>query len=301
MSRNTSELAADLLHAALRVLVKAGGSLPSREVIQQAKEVANPTGDECSIYPSSGSPKWKAVMQFQSVGLVKAGWVQKRKGVWHITTEGEAAAAMSPSEMWAKMNELYKEWKAQQPAKEPDDEVTPVGTETTTEGGNGSHQGISTEEVESLATQGIEKAIRALTPYEFQDLVAALFRGMGYYTPFVAPKGKDGGVDVIAYKDPLGTEAPAILCQVKHRPDAAAGIADVQRLMGALQVGKNVGLFVTSGRFSSDAVHAARTSHVHIELVDMSRFIELWIEHYDSLDEDDRALLRLRTIHVLSE
>jgi hypothetical protein len=33
----------------------------------------------------------------------------------------------------------------------------------------------------------------------------------------------------------------------------------------------------------------------------MSRFIDLWIEHYDSLDEDDRALLRLRTIHVLSE
>ena len=26
----------------------------------------------------------------------------------------------------------------------------------------------------------------------------------GYYTPFVAPKGKDGGIDLIAYQDPLG-------------------------------------------------------------------------------------------------
>jgi restriction system protein len=300
MGRNTSELAADLLKASMQALVEADGSSPSREVIKRAKEIANPTGDECMIY-SSGLPKWKAVLHFQSIGLVKAGWIQKRKGVWHLTPEGEKVAKWPTETLWRTMNERYKEWKAQQPDKEPDDVVTPVGDETATEDGNGSHQGISTEEVESLATQGIEKAIRALTPYEFQDLVAALFRGMGYYTPFVAPKGKDGGVDVIAYKDPLGTEAPAILCQVKHRPDAAAGIADVQRLMGALQVGKNVGLFVTSGRFSADAVHAARTSHVHIELVDMSRFIDLWIEHYDSLDEDDRALLRLRTIHVLSE
>lgn len=300
MSRNTSELAADLIHAAMQALIEADGSLQGRQVVLRAKEIAKPIGDECTIYQSSGFPKWKAVLHLQSIGLVKAGWIQKRKGVWHLTPEGEKAATWNAPELWKKMNELYKQWKAQQPTDEPDDPITPPGNGDKTGDGNGTTSAITTEEVESLATQGIEKAIRRLTPYEFQDIVAALFRGMGYYTPFVAPKGKDGGVDVIAYKDPLGTEAPAILCQVKHRPDTAAGIADVQRLMGALQIGKNVGLFVTSGRFSSDAVHAARTSHVHIELVDMSRFIELWIEYYGKLDEDDRALLRLRTIHVVS-
>lgn len=29
-------------------------------------------------------------------------------------------------------------------------------------------------------------------------------RAMDYYTPFIAPKGKDGGIDIIAYLDPLG-------------------------------------------------------------------------------------------------
>ena len=75
----------------------------------------------------------------------------------------------------------------------------------------------------------------------------------------------------------------------------------MQRLMGSLQHQKSVGLFVTSGTFSNDARHAARTSHIHIERVDMVRFIELWIEHYPAMDEEDRALLRLRTIHVLAE
>jgi len=54
-----------------------------------------------------------------------------------------------------------------------------------------------------------------------EPLVAALLRGMGYYTPFVAPKGKDGGVDVVAYRDPLGTESPRIQVQIKHRESFA--------------------------------------------------------------------------------
>ena len=42
---------------------------------------------------------------------------------------------------------------------------------------------------------------------------------MGYHVPFVAPPGRDGGVDVIAYKDPLGTVAPRIKAQIKHREE----------------------------------------------------------------------------------
>jgi restriction system protein len=295
MSRTNAELATDLLHAALRVLSENGGSLASRDVIEKAGAIAKPTGDECQIY-DSGNIRWKALLHLQSIGLVKAGFIQKRKGNWYLTEEGDEALKLSPKQLWQTMHKKYQAWKAGQPSKSTapdisgDTKVEPLKTPT-----------FSTEEVEALATKGIEEAIRALGPYDFQDLVAALLRGMGYHTPFVSPKGKDGGIDVIAYRDPLGTQAPAILCQVKHRPDSPAGIADVQRLMGALQLGKNVGLFITSGTFSNDARHAARTSHVHIELVDMTRFIELWIEHYNDMTEDDRALLRLRTIHVLAD
>lgn len=298
MNRTNAELATDLLHASLRVLSENGGSLPSRDVIERAGLIAKPSGDECQIY-DSGNIRWKAVLHLQSIGLVKAGFIQKRKGNWYLTAEGEDALKLTPKQLWQTMHKLYQEWKASQPDKPADpDGLIPaiIG-----KGDPKKLPKIITEEVEALATKGIEEAIRAMGPYDFQDLVAALLRGMGYYTPYVSPKGKDGGIDVIAYRDPLGTQAPAIFCQVKHRPDSPAGIADVQRLMGALQLGKNVGLFITSGTFSNDARLAARTSHVHIELVDMTRFIELWIEHYGEMAEDDRALLRLRTIHVLAD
>jgi predicted Mrr-cat superfamily restriction endonuclease len=56
----------------------------------------------------------------------------------------------------------------------------------------------------------LDEWAKSKNAYEFQDLAAALLRGMGYYTPFVAPTGKDGGVDIIAYRDPLGTVSPRI-------------------------------------------------------------------------------------------
>ena len=65
------------------------------------------------------------------------------------------------------------------------------------------------ENAESMARSEIEDYITALGPYEFQELVAALLRGMGYYTPFVAPRGKDGGVG--AMRLGLWTAARAVV------------------------------------------------------------------------------------------
>lgn len=296
MSRNNAELATDLLHSSLQVLSQHGGKLPSSEVVKKAGILAKTSGDECRIYEATGNTRWKSILHLQSIGLVKGGYIQKRKGVWYLTEEGEDALSLSPKQLWKQMKQRYKDWKSNQ-STDPDRTISDnsdddEGIDTTT---------LLTEKIEELANAGIEKALRKLGPYQFQDLVGALLRGMGYHTPFISPKGKDGGVDVIAYKDPLGTEAPAILCQVKHRPDASAGIADVQRLMGSLHSGKSVGLFVTSGTYSNDAITAARNSHAHIELIDRTRFIELWIEHYEHMEEEDRALLRLKLVHVMEE
>jgi len=115
---------------------------------------------------------------------------------------------------------------------------------------------------------------------------------MGYYTPFVAPRGKDGGVDIIAYRDPLGTESPRIQVQIKHR-ESTASVQEVRQLMGLLQNEGDVGIFVSTGGFTSDAKTAARSSHIHIELIDLPRFISLWKEFYHKLTDEDKRLLPL--------
>ncbi len=158
---------------------------------------------------------------------------------------------------------------------------------------------LQIHEIEQLAIEGLKKEISQKNPYEFQELVAALLRGMGYYTPFVAPQGKDGGIDVIAYRDPLGTISPRIKVQIKHR-DTSASVQEVRQLMGLLQKDGDVGMFVSSGGFTLDAKSTARGSHVHVELIDLDRFIALWQEFYPKLTDEDKGLLMLVPIYFYS-
>lgn len=122
---------------------------------------------------------------------------------------------------------------------------------------------------------------------------------MGYYTPFVALRGKDGGIDIIAYQDPLGTTAPRVKVQVEHKPTSAVPVDDIRSLKGIVGREGEVGLSVTSGRFTSDAESFARSADVHIRLIDLNYFVALWQEFYMKLDEEDKSLLPLRPIYFL--
>jgi restriction system protein len=67
--------------------------------------------------------------------------------------------------------------------------------------------------------------------------------------------------------------------------------------MGLLQNDNDVGMFVSSAGFTSDAKTTARGSHVHVELIDLERFIALWQEFYLKLTDEDKALLPLVPIY----
>ena len=152
--------------------------------------------------------------------------------------------------------------------------------------------------LESDAREGIKHYIVSKSPYEFQDMVAALLRAMGYHTPFIAPKGKDGGIDIIAYLDPLGAQIPRIKVQVKHKPDTAIGASEIRALLGVLRAG-DIALFVTSGTFSPDARNTSTSSREFIRLIDGNDFIDMWQEYYDKMTDDDKNMLPLKRISFL--
>lgn len=157
---------------------------------------------------------------------------------------------------------------------------------------------IELETLEERATNGIREYLKNKNPYEYQDLVAALLRAMGYHTPFIAPKGKDGGIDIIAYLDPLGAQTPRIKVQVKHKPDTTIGAADVRALSGILKAG-DIALFVTSGTYSADARNAASSSDKFLRLIDGDEFIEMWQEYYPKMTDEDKNILLLKQISFL--
>jgi len=151
--------------------------------------------------------------------------------------------------------------------------------------------------IQGQVAERIADHLDSFSGYEFQSLVAGVLEAMGYHATSSAP-GRDGGVDIVAYKDPLGVEAPRIQVQVKHRTGTAGG-PDVRQLIGLLR-GQDRGLFVSTGGFTKDAQQEAARSDKPISLVNWDRFVELLLEHYDRLEPEYQAAVPLRRMWVLA-
>lgn len=285
------------IFAALSALKDNGGQLPAREVFPEVEKRVQLTDWETSTTEGRSYARWKAILQFYSIDCTKAGYLIKKKGVWYLTPEGEEALKLGENRLFDSIRNAYVKWRKENPKTETA-HIEDVGavTEEIVE----KEIELTLDTIESRALEGIKSFIITKNPYEFQDLCAALLRGMGYYTPFVSPKGRDGGIDIIAYRDPLGTQSPRMKVQVKHRPDSPTGNGDVNQLRGLLGGDGEVGIFISSGGFSSEARNAARTSPKHIELIDLERFIELWQEFYEKLTDEDKRLLPLSPVYFLS-
>jgi restriction system protein len=138
-----------------------------------------------------------------------------------------------------------------------------------------------------------------MNPYDFQDLVASLIRGMGYYVSWISPPGKDGGIDILAWGDPLGTRPPRIKVQVKRRADAT-NVEGLRSFMSLLS-DDDVGIFVSTGGFTKDAQDTARAQERRkITLVDSERFFDLWVEYYGKLEDSARRKLPIQPIYFLA-
>lgn len=229
--------------------------------------------------------RWWTMTQFYSIDYNKAGYILKKQGSWYLTPEGEGALKLGAEQILRNANAAYRKWKAENAADDDEeDEETPEKENI-----------ISIEQLEEQANEGIRQYIKAKNPYEFQDMVAALLRAMGYYTPFVAPKGRDGGVDVIAYIDALGAKTPRIKVQVKHMPDTSIPAKDIRSLLGILRDG-DIALFVTSGTYSQQARTEALTSKTYIKLIDGEEFIQMWQDNYSKMSDEDKNMLPLKNI-----
>lgn len=279
------DLGVKVIFAALQVLKENGGQLPGRDVLAAVEKRVSLDDWAKATYEKSGYVRWQSILHFYSIPCIKAGYLLKKKGVWYLTPEGESALSLGDAGLFKAAHAAYRKWKAESaPADDAEDQDADADGQQSEE--------ATIHEMEQLAIDGLKKQINAKNPYEFQDLVAVLLRGMGYYTPFVAPQGKDGGIDVIAYRDPLGTISPRIKVQIKHRGSSTA-VQDIRQLMGLLHKDGDVGMFVSSGGFTPDAKSTARSSPVHVELIDLDRFIALWQEFYPKLSDEDKAALPL--------
>lgn len=149
------------------------------------------------------------------------------------------------------------------------------------------------EDFVSKALVMVQDKVDKLDPWQMQELVGGLLQAMDYNVQ-VSPKGPDGGVDVLAYKDAFGFEKPIIKVQVKHRKSSASA-PEIQQLLGANPIDAN-SLFVSTGGFTSQAKAVAR--HNSVRLVDLEELVDLVVKWYEDMPNEIRALLPLQKMYV---
>jgi restriction system protein len=281
------------LYAAFKILNENGGEMAKRALMDKLRSTLQFTEWEMQT-TKSGGVRWENILEFCSVDCTKSGFIIKNKGVWFLTDEGKKAINLGAEKLKREASKGYRKWLwDKSDAESSDAEDSSVEEEV------GKRQEVHIEALEERAIDGIKEFIKSKNAYEFQDIVAALLRAMGYYTPFISPKGKDGGVDIIAYTDPLGATAPRLKVQVKHIPDAAVSVDVVRGLTGLLNKDGDVGLVVTSGTFTSETERTARESHRHIKLLNGNDFIELWQKFYAKIPDEDKNFIPLHSIYFL--
>jgi len=223
------ERVGEMLKAALAELKAVGGEAKLKDLFERVEPKLNLSAYEKSAYEKSGYLRWQVKIHFYSIACVKAGYIQKSGGRWILTPKGEQALEMPAADFIQAANNEYRVWKDTQPATVSGEAVVAGSDQPETEDEENLVRQTAYEQAVEHARTEIEDHINGLGWYDFQKLVGELLRAMGYQVPFVAPPGRDGGIDVIAYKDPLGTTAPRIKVQVKHR-DQKATVREVREL-----------------------------------------------------------------------
>ncbi len=247
---------------------------------------------EMSHFPNSpGSARFPKIVRFSTINSVKAGWLRKRGGIWTLTEEGTEALKEfpDPEELFRESRRLYRKWKASQPSD--DESVEP-------DGDKGILAATTLEEAEENARKQIFDYLATINPYDFQELVARLLEGMGYHIVWIAPKGKDGGLDLLAQRDALGIEGPRIKGQVKRRPESKTSEEELRSFLSLVEP-SDAGVYISLGGFTSNSEALARRTSRRVTLIDGEALLRLWVEHFKKINEEGRQLLPIKAVHYL--
>jgi restriction system protein len=300
MAEITRRRTGELLRELFNILMTTPDGLRASEALQTLSERVTLTPYEADTYESGGR-RFEKIVRFATVDCVKAGWLLKDKGIWSITDEGRKVHTelRDPEAFYRQAVKLYNDWRSAQPDAEPMPAVGAGDAEPLDTDNAAKAVSITFEEAEEHAWAEISQYLRNMPPYEFQELVADLLRAMGYYVAWVSPPGKDGGIDILAQPDVLGTRPPRIKVQVKRQqqPVSVDGLRSFMALLGD----EDVGLFVCTGGFTKDAISEARTQEKRrVTLIGLEKLFDLWDEHYDRLSDTARRRLPLRSIKFLA-
>lgn len=154
-------------------------------------------------------------------------------------------------------------------------------------------------DIEILAKdQIVDYVNRKFKGHDLSRLVEAVLQAQGYVTENAKP-GPDGGVDILAGKEPMGFGDPMICVQVKSS-QSPVDVTILRGLQGAMtKFGAERGMLVSWGGFTRAVLDEARLSFFNVRLWDSDDLIKALLKNYDNLSDTLQAELPLKRIWAL--
>lgn len=121
--------------------------------------------------------------------------------------------------------------------------------------------------------------------FGFERLIQTVLRGLGAEEVRIVPRSQDKGADLLATFRVAGTFQQVVAVQAKHwQPEPPVSREVVEQLIRGIEAeSADLGMVVTSGSISDDAVRAAEQyfeeKGIRIELLDGEQFAKLMVEH----------------------
>ena len=284
-----------LVQALFAVLKEHPDGLAAKDAIAAVEDSIELDPSEKGAFEQSGLKKFPRLIRFATIPPTKAGWMIKQDGTWTVTDEGLKALEQFPdSEQFFKhARQLYLAWKK---ANKGAAAIEGLDDEEATD--EEIDSAVSLEDDEDAARSEILNFLAKMPPYDFQTCCAKLIQALGHEVAWISPPGPDGGLDFVAFADPIGATGRRVKGQAK-RQQSKQDVDDVGAFLSKLK-GDDVGVFIALGGFTKNAEMEARAYERRCVLLDGADFVRLWIEHHDQLDEEAKALLRLRPIWRLA-
>lgn len=235
--------------------------------------------DIAEVLPSGRQTVFSNRVAWASTYLKKAGLIASpARATFVITNTGKQVLADMPSVIDVKYLSQFDSFNAfkninidnnQASQSSEEDENTPDDTFET-----------AFAQINDNLADDLLAEVMKLSPVAFEHMVLDLMGKMGYGTFANAAKSTaisgDEGIDGIIMEDKLGFDL--IYIQAKHwSDDHTVGRPEVQAFVGAISGKGGKGLFVTTSKFSKQAIEYAQVQHVI--LIDGAKLSRLMIEH----------------------
>ena len=280
MNDSSVQRVSELMRGVIELLWTRPEGLPGKDVIGRLPTIIQLTENETALSATLHLPNYEYTVRLAMLPLVKVGWVVKtEKGRWFISEDGRDACRR-----FSRPQDLYTE--ALRLAESPQKNIPDIL--------------VSLELIKENAWNDVANYLQEKNTIEIRRLVAVLFEALQYHITWIAPPQKKHGlIDMVANIDPIGAKVPRIIVQVRHtgQPVTVEGLKSFSSILGA----NDFGLLFSTGGFTTDVKGLLnKGSNQKINAMDLEKFYDVWIRHYDKLSLEAHSLLPLKSIFFLA-